>query len=333
MFVISTATRLVLSLKLAFAWITFYFARLCERLLPPSLLSLLLWPPAAVWDLVQVRQRKPLTHWRRFPESWRPKRWRFVLRQSLGLYHSQLFYMWPDRLCAKRWLSRCRLEGESNLNGSLEGNRGVVLASLHFGPFEIMPYWLRAYGIITTSVRTRPPDSLKGLTSYQYSLSPPADVPVFLYAEDLTPLPRFSHVRKILGPGRRLLVMVDPVRGLQVDVPFFEDRTFRMSTGAIRLAIMAAADVVPCLIAETSTWKFAIHFGTPVPRHYLDRSPDMQAIGAHLLKEFSKVVSRYPEQCKMRLSRAMWPLPENGDFDVSSARHAAKVIDTLERDG
>ena len=24
----------------------------------------------------------------------------FVLRQSLGLYHSQLFYMWPDRLCA-----------------------------------------------------------------------------------------------------------------------------------------------------------------------------------------------------------------------------------------
>src|SRR5438128_10880716 len=278
MFVISTATRLVLSLKLAFAWITFYFARLCERLLPPSLLSLLLWPPAAAWDLVQLRQRKPLTHWRRFPESWRPRRWRFVLRQSLGLYHSQLFYMWPDRLCARRWLSRCRLEGESNLNGSLEGNRGVVLASLHFGPFEIMPYWLRAYGIITTSVRTRPPDSLKGLTSYQYSLSPPADVPVFLYAEDLTPLPRFSHVRKILGPGRRLLVMVDPVRGLQVDVPFFEDRMFRMSTGAIRLATMADADLVPCLIAETSTWKFAIHLGIQVTRYCLDRLTDLQAI-------------------------------------------------------
>jgi len=325
MSVASTATRLLSWLKLAFAWIAFCFVRLCERLLPPSLLSLLLLPPAAAWDLVQVRQRKPLTHWRRFPESWRPKRWRFVLRQSLGLYHSQLFYMWPDRLCARRWLSRCRLEGESNLNGLREENRGVVLASLHFGPFEIMPYWLRAYGIITTSVRTRPPDSLKALTSYQYSLSPPADVPVFLYAEDLTPLPRFSHLRKILGPGRRLLVMVDPVRGLQVDVPFFEDRMFRMSTGAIRLATMADADLVPCLIAETSRWKFAIHFGTPVPRHYLGRSPDMQAIGAHLLKEFSKVVSRYPEQCKMRLSRAMWPLTENGDSDVSvGAPHAAQ---------
>jgi hypothetical protein len=71
-----------------------------------------------------------------------------------------------------------------------------------------------------------------------------------------------------------------------------------MSTGAIQPATMADADLVPCLIAEISTWKFTIHFGTPVPRHYLGSSPDMQAVGAHLLKEFSKVVSRYPEQCK-----------------------------------
>ncbi len=297
MSVASAVNRPISGLKLAFAWIAFCFVRLCERLLPPSLLSLLLWPPAAAWDLVQLRQRKPLNHWRRFPESWRPKR---------------LFYMWPDRLCAKRWLSRCRLEGESNLNGLREGNRGVVLASLHFGPFEIMPYWLRAYGIIAMSVRTRPSDSLKSLTDYQYSLSPPANVPVFVFAEDLTPLPRFSHIGKILGPGRGLVVMVDPVRGLQADVPFFEDRMFRMSTGAIRLATMADADVVPCLIAETSTWKFTIHFGTPVPHHYLGRSPDMQAVGAHLLKEFSQVVSRYPEQSRMRLARAMWPLTENG---------------------
>jgi hypothetical protein len=187
-----------------------------------------------------------------------------------------------------------------------------------------MPYWLRAYGIVTTSVRTKPPDFLKSLTSYQYSLSPPADVPVFLYAEDLTPLPRFSHVRKILGPGRGLLVLVDPVRGPQEDVPFFEDRTFRMSTGAIWLASMADADLVPCSIVETSTWKFTIHIGTPVPRHYLGRSPDMQAIGTHLLMEFSKVVSRYPEQCKMRLSRAMWTLTENRDSEVSGATYAAQ---------
>jgi lauroyl/myristoyl acyltransferase len=229
--------------------------------------------------------------------------------------------MWPDRLRTTRWLSRCRLEGGRDLIGSGKGERGVVLASLHFGPFEVMPYWLRAHGIVTTSVRAAAPDSLKSLTSYQYALSPPADVPVFISTEEFTPMPRFAHVRKILGPGRRLLVMVDPDRGLTVNVPF-EDRLFRMATGAIRLAAMTGAELIPCLITENATWKFAIHFGAPVPQDYLGNSPDMQAIGAHLLREFSKVVTRYPEQCKMRLLRAMLPLPENGVSDFAAVGHA-----------
>ncbi|MBA3963155.1 MAG: hypothetical protein H0X40_14825 [Chthoniobacterales bacterium] len=309
---------LVVRFRLAVGWGAFYFVRWCESALPTWLFSLLLWPLAAAWDLIQLRERKPLSHYGRFPKSWRPKRWRFLLRQSLGLYHSQLFYMWPDRLSSPRWLSRCRLEGGSDLVGSREGDRGTVLASLHFGPFEILPYWLRAYGIVTTSVRASPPDALKSLTDYQYALSPPSDVPVFIMAEDLTPMPRFSHIRKILGPGRRLLVMIDPARGLQVDVPF-EDRLFRMATGAIRLAQMTGADLVPCMIAEESTWKFVIHFGKPVPREQLGKSLDMQAIGAHLLEEFSKVVTCYPEQGKMRMLRAMWPLPENDTAGLQPA--------------
>jgi lauroyl/myristoyl acyltransferase len=308
MSVASATTGPVLRLKLAAAWLSFHFLRLCERLLPKSVLSLLLWPPAAVFDLVQLPRRKLITCWRRFPQSWRPKAWRFFLRQSLGLYHSKLISAWPDRLCSASWLRQCRLEGASNLIGLQKGDRPVVLASLHFGPSEILPYWLRAHGIVTTTVRTGPTDSLKSLTDYQHALSPPADVPVFVFVEDLIPMPRFSRVSKILGPGRRLLVMVDPARGRQVDVPF-EDRVFRMPTGAIRLAQMADAELIPCLIAETATWKFAIHFGSPVPRRYFGGPPDMQAIASHLLKEFSKVVSRYPEQCKMRLLSAMSPLP------------------------
>ena len=313
----SVVKRLVASIRLAIGWGSFYFVRFCERLLPPSVLSLVLWPFAAAWDLVQLRERKPWAHWQRFPRSWRPKRWRFFLRQSLGLYHSQLFYMWPDRLTNPRWLSRCRFEGERELIAPGEEDRGVVLASLHYGPFEILPYWLRAYGIPTTSVRADPPEALQSLTNYQYSLSPPADVPLFVFASDLTPMPRFSHLRKILGPGRRLLVMVDPDRGLMADV-LFEDRLFHMATGAIRLAQMTGAKLIPCLITEEFTWKFTIHFGTPVAQKWLGRSPDMQVIGSHLLQEFSKVVRRYPAQCKMRCLRAMWPLPEDGVAEPAS---------------
>src|SRR5437764_8618196 len=250
------------------AFCVFHFLRLCERVLPLSVLSLVLWAPAAVWDLLHLRQRTPLTCWRRFPESWRPKRWRVVLRQSLALYHAQLLYVWPDRLRTARWLSRCELEGGSDYIGPCEGKRAVVGVSLHFGPVATLPYWLRAHGVVQTSVRAPAVDFLKGLTIYQFSLSPPADVPVFLSTREIDSGPRLSSIRKILGQSRRLGVLLDVDRGKQFYVRF-EDRLFRMATGAIRLAQMLDAELIPVVIVETSTWKYTIHFGSPVPQHYL----------------------------------------------------------------
>ena len=81
---------------------------------------------------------------------------------------------------------------------------------------------------------------------------------------------------------------------------------------------MANARLIPCLITETATWKYTIHFGMPVPEQYLGKSPDMQATGSHLLQEFSKVVTKYPEQCKMRCLRAMWPRSEEKISDKSA---------------
>jgi len=313
----SAPNRLVTWLHVGTGWSSLYFVRFCERVLPPSVLSLLLWPLAAAWDLIQVRDRKPLEHARRFPSSWPAKRWRFVLKQCFGLYHPQLFYMWPDRLTERRWMKRCRVEGDLDSLRPTKDNRPIVLASLHFGPYEILPYWLRAYGVPATSVRTTPPAALRNLTKYQYSLSPPPDVPLWVFAEDLTPLPRFAHIRKILGPGRRLLVLADPVRGVMTDIPF-DGGIFRMATGPARLAQMAEARLIPCLITEDSSWRFTIHIGAPVPEEWLGRSIDLQKVGAHLIGEFSKVVSRYPEQCKMRCLRAMWPRP-NGVGEQSSS--------------
>jgi len=97
-----------------------------------------------------------------------------------------------------------------------------------------------------------------------------------------------------------------------------------MATGAIQLAVMADAELIPCLIRETGSRRFAIHFGDPVPRAYLRDPPDLQAAGAHLLEEFSKVITRYPEQCRPRLLSALSHLPGSDAADRSALAQAAE---------
>ena len=140
-------------LRLAVSWSGFCFLRFCEQVLPTALLNVLLWPIAAASDLLEVPKHKLFSSWRRIPKSLNPNLWRFFLRQIVGYYHEELIYVWSDRLCAYEWLSRCKLEGETDLILGRNRNRPVVLASLHFGPYETFPYWLRAHGIPTTMIR------------------------------------------------------------------------------------------------------------------------------------------------------------------------------------
>jgi lauroyl/myristoyl acyltransferase len=281
------------------AWVAFYSLRLAERLLCVRVLSVLLWLPAAGWGLVELRWRQLAAAWRRFPESWRPEPLRYFLRRTFGHPHARLVYAWPDRLRSSRWSSRCLVEGSCDLTQLRDSGRRLVFASLHFGPVETLPYWLRAKGVVVTTLRGKAHPWTR-LKRRQYALSPPPDVPAFLTVNHL------QRVRQFLGPGGRLLVMVDVNRGKQVDVPF-DDHLFRMATGAIRPAASAEAKLIPCLIFETTPWHFTLHFGTPVPRIYLGRSPDVTAAAAHLLSEFLKVVSLYPEQCGRRLLSSISP--------------------------
>ena len=307
----------VLGLIASLAWAGFYLLRFGERVVPLRIFSLLLWPPAAAWDLMHLRRRRLLTCWRRFPKQWHPTPFSFFLRQSMALYHAQLVYAWPDRLCTPKWRNRCRLEGKVDLVRSWKADRPMVLASIHVGPSEILNYWLRAHGIAVTTVRGLWPDSLHGLASRQHALSPPTGVPVFL------PVNEMSRVRQFLGAGQRLLVMVDVDRGKQIHVPF-EGHRFRMATGAIRLATLAEAELVPCVIVENGTWNFIIHFGEPVPEEFLSGTPDMTAIGTHLLTEFSKVIVRFPEQCKPRFLSSISPAAGDDVSDLSSLEYATE---------
>ncbi|MEO6871340.1 MAG: hypothetical protein ABI233_03865 [Chthoniobacterales bacterium] len=269
------------------------FIRLLESLLPPPVFSLIVWPAAAVWAALEFgKDRKALTAWSRFPPQWRPRRFIYIFRQTIGFAHARLTYLWPDRLTQPRWLERCRLEANYDLQKLLRADRPIIFVSLHFGSFRTLPYWLRAHGIPVTTLVGRP---VSPQSAWIDRHSAPADVPVLMWVNEM------REIRRSLTGDRRLLILVDVGRGKLVPVPF-DNQTFWMATGAVRMAASAGALLVPCLNVEIKgMWSFVIHFGAPVPDEYLQGTPNLQAAASHIFHEMLPVLEKYPAQCRYRM--------------------------------
>ncbi len=286
------------------AWAGFYLVRLGERILPRAFFSLLLWPALFVFALFDFEQaRKVKAAWHRFPGWWRPSRTSYFLQQTIGMTHARLVYMWPDRLPEAHWQTRVQLRGDGDLAALRASERPLVFVTLHFGPFEVLPYWLRAGGLPVTTLVGRPAPRQR-LKSRQYSLSAPADVAVVIPVTDQ------ARLRRTMECARHLLVYMDVNRGKQILVPF-EDHFLRLASGAIRLAMMRDALLVPCLIAATHPWRYTIYFQSPLtcPDPSAD-SGEVARIAACLRDQFLPVLARYPTQCSPRLLSSILPREE-----------------------
>lgn len=287
--------RLPFSILSGCAWAGFMFVRLAERSLPQRVLNGLLWLVAPAWGVVQINKTwSAVASWERLSTVERsPGRARIWFWQAIASHHARFVYLFPERLPERRWIRRCRLTGPTDpLQMHGEGRR-IVFASLHFGPFETLPYWLRAQGLpVTTLVgRAAPRQRLK---QRQYSLTPPAGLPVVL------PVTEMGGIRLAVSQLQHLLVLMDVDRGRQIELPV--DRLiFRLATGAIRIAAMTEAELVPCLTAVAPGWRFSIHFGTPVPARLLGPAPDIAGAASHLLNELLPFMRKHPAQCGSRL--------------------------------
>lgn len=292
LFVFSSLKKIQFQLRLWFTPLGFHCLRLGERFLPQSVLSFLLWPPAAVWSLIELRRQfKALEAWRNCPAPWRPDRRKFLRRQALGWTHSRFIYIWGDRLLAPHWRKRCRVEANYDLEALQQSDRPIIFTSLHYGPFETLPLWLRAQGIAATALVGRPVHPRRARFHARVA---PGGVPLTMPVDEMGP------IRKSLGPGRRLLIWMDVDRGRQIDVPY-DGLSVHLASGAIRLAAITGAELIPCLISEEGTWNFVLHFGAPVPQEYLGRLPNVMAAAMHLLQESLRIVAQDPSQCGFRL--------------------------------
>lgn len=290
--------------------LVFHALRWIERLAPPSVLQFFLWPIAAAkttWEL--AGGRPTVGDFRRLPACLMPPRepaaffWRIWWpRTRMNL--TKLMKFWPDRLRTARWQERIRCVGLAEFEKARARGRPVILAMLHFGPATVLRYWLRARGWPAAGLVARPLKERSALARLADRQSDRASglggVPHVFNRTRLRQLVRF------LRPPNLLLMTVEGVKSGQVFIGG-EDYSLPLATGAVRLAALTGAVLIPCLAYSHRPLGLTVHFGKPAPPPAGKKDPGRAAY-EHLLREFVSVIRIAPEQCSFELLWRFRPL-------------------------
>lgn len=270
--------------------------------LPVPILATLLWPIAllrAAWELgwggPACRQFRILSGPPLFPPGDGPAIGKLLLgRARLNL--ARLLFLWPERSTTERGF-RCRLVGAERLEGL--GTRGpAILVTLHFGPLAILLNWLRArgYPVAMVVMKDRP------VPWYRRYLVRLRDTPTGLAnLPSIIEVGQIGAMRDHLEAGRILIIAIDGGQGRHSACPSRESLSLSMSTGALQLAAMVGASVIPCLIRSGRSFSLTIHLGEPVDLSSITSRSGHPAACDHLLCEFLVVIAEAPEECSPEL--------------------------------
>jgi lauroyl/myristoyl acyltransferase len=168
------------------------------------------------------------------------------------------------------------------------------LVGLHFGPVSVFYHWLRARRQPAAALVGR---NLRGPLTYRRCLGRMADrihgLAGVSRAFEMSQL--HEAVEFLRSPGV-LITSADGDQGRQL-LAQGEDYELSLSPGALRLAALAGAAVLPCLISADPGMGFTIHIGEPVPYDYVTDRRRHEAACQWLLHGFSAVLREYSEQC------------------------------------
>lgn len=211
-------------------------------------------------------------------------------------YENRTLLEFPDRLNRPDWLRRCEVTGIERVRQALAAGVPVVLGFVHFGPYELLRSWTRAFGLPTSMhvggqshIRSR-----RSLRQDRLALFP--EVPTVFYENQL------GEAVRSLKQGHPLLVALDMPAAREVVVPLAAGTRFRLPTGALRLAAGQEGELFTCVLTYLGGWRYRLHFGEPVPRELLRRGNEAAA-GRHLLEQLLPVLRAHPGQCRKELLR------------------------------
>jgi lauroyl/myristoyl acyltransferase len=214
-------------------------------------------------------------------------------RQRMNGYLNQTLDYFPDQLAGPKWQGRCRINGLNRAQQAQQSGRPVVLAFVHFGPCLSIREWLRGAGIPAATLRSGKVENRPRIRKHLDKYIP------FPQISTAFSLDQLREVSAFLAAGNQLCIAIDVPysEGKQMDVPFCEDWTFRMATGAVRLAARQHAELIPCVIVDEGDWHFRLELGRPVPKEFLATEADWPQAGKHLLNEMMPHLQAHPEQC------------------------------------
>jgi lauroyl/myristoyl acyltransferase len=279
----------------------FHGIRSVERLVPPPLLSCLLWPFVAVFAFRRCYGAAGRRAQRGFAEACgRPLSLAELWRSFIDETYLRLATLWPERFVTQAWRRRFVVTGLERVLDCQAARRPVVLAVIHAHHWNLIQMFLRAHGVPVASL-THAPQSSENRRLIHRSVdrrSPLAGVPHSFHRAKLRSAYAF------LRDGKCLLVACDVSTKDAVTLPWALG-TMRINVGPYRLAALAEAGVIPAVCWQEKPWRFHLSFGEPASAPA--RSSDIVAfepLAKHCLAIWRPLLERHPEQ--VRFSPGVW---------------------------
>lgn len=293
--------------------------RLAEACLPIPILVVLLLPAAALmatyellmWKNSTFSQLRRLSETARLSGVQQRRSLRQVWTGRVAMCMARFLRFWPDKLREPRWSHRCQFMGVERLEALLSQGRPVVLVTLHYGNLTELYHWIRSRGIgvafLTDAV----------VPAYQNQFDLLAD-----RANGLEGVPRHlgtGHLhlwqaRDFLAQPNRILVVViegyPTRRDIMVGGP---GCWLRVAPGALHLAAIAGAVVIPCLFSAEKYLRSTIRFSEPLADDLVVRRDRHPSGCQQILRQLGPWIGAEPEQSDPTLLHA-FRFQENPGF-------------------
>ncbi len=274
---------------------SFTLIRGVGKTLPLSLTAALLWAWTAFRLLPAVVLRRAGNPPLELPPSGRPAGFATSLaaRGRVKVNHRALLL--TDEFNSARWASRLALSEIDGLK-EIARDRPVIVASFHYGVYNLLPAMLRSRGLPTVTLMSQRYWPVEKWRLRSANLTRVGDYEPYLRAGDARGALRY------LTAGHCLFVSLDHVLGEQVLVPY-RGGALKLSTAPLRLARLAHAVVVPMLASSEGTWRFRVTMGASVPDELIQAGDERAAL-SHIVEQLLPIAAGRPQQALPLFVRA-----------------------------